>query len=642
MNYSEVETKVREATNDDAWGPHGQLMQEIARYTFTYEHFPEVMGMLWKRMLQDNKKNWRRSYKALLLLSYLIRNGSERVVTSAREHLYDLRSLENYTFTDELGKDQGINVRQKVKDLLEFIQDDERLREERRKAKKNKDKFIGLSGDNSDSRYSDRYDEQPKKGGLDDIDDFDSGHKNIAEEAVDKVKDLVNRVRGRQGPDDIVDYSDDVENKFDDDKSDRLDFKDEEEYTSVERTHTTHTEKIVRSRSTGKKLDLGAAATYGKQKSADTVSQSSSNAPDLISGFDEFKSANDFNPRADVTTSSNGFADFSQFQSAASPKSPEGFADFQQFNTASTSHPQSSTNSELFDVFASSNTSIPSMQTSNMNPMMNNMAQPFPMVSQPMMSSQPLNMSQPIPTQPMMGQPMMNQPMMNQPMNRMNQPMNNMNNPNMMGMMTPNMIGMNNMTMQQQAMYGGMMGPNVGMNYTPLQPGQSNMKNMNTWSNEASKVNINLDTLHPANKYQKQPQPTMNQLQQQQGVNQPQPGMGMMTNQGMVGNPGMMGNQGMMGSQGMMGGQGIMGNQGMMGLNQGMGGLSLSNQGNMMGQPRPMMAGNMGGMGVPTMGMMGNMSSNTMGSMSMQANVKANAAFQKRTDQAFSSFGNLK
>jgi hypothetical protein len=62
MNYSEVESKVREATNDDTWGPHGSLMSEIAKYTFTYEHFPEVMSMLWKRMLQE-KKNWRRVYK---------------------------------------------------------------------------------------------------------------------------------------------------------------------------------------------------------------------------------------------------------------------------------------------------------------------------------------------------------------------------------------------------------------------------------------------------------------------------------------------------------------------------------------------------------------------------------------------------
>jgi hypothetical protein len=41
-------------------------MQEVAQGTFTYEHFPEVMSMLWKRMLQDNKKNWRRTYKVIL------------------------------------------------------------------------------------------------------------------------------------------------------------------------------------------------------------------------------------------------------------------------------------------------------------------------------------------------------------------------------------------------------------------------------------------------------------------------------------------------------------------------------------------------------------------------------------------------
>lgn len=63
MNYTEIEGKVREATNDEPWGPTGPLMQELAHATFTYEHFPEVMSMLWKRMLQDNKTNWRRTYK---------------------------------------------------------------------------------------------------------------------------------------------------------------------------------------------------------------------------------------------------------------------------------------------------------------------------------------------------------------------------------------------------------------------------------------------------------------------------------------------------------------------------------------------------------------------------------------------------
>lgn len=44
-------------------------------------------------------------------------------------------------------------VRHKVKEIIELIQNDERLREERKKAKKNKDKYQGMSGD-SMSRYS--------------------------------------------------------------------------------------------------------------------------------------------------------------------------------------------------------------------------------------------------------------------------------------------------------------------------------------------------------------------------------------------------------------------------------------------------------------------------------------------------------
>lgn len=69
MNYTEIEGKVREATNDDPWGPTGPLMQELAHATFTYEHFPEVMSMLWKRMLQENKTNWRRTYKVSVFSS---------------------------------------------------------------------------------------------------------------------------------------------------------------------------------------------------------------------------------------------------------------------------------------------------------------------------------------------------------------------------------------------------------------------------------------------------------------------------------------------------------------------------------------------------------------------------------------------
>jgi len=44
-------------------------------------------------------------------------------------------------------------VRQKVKELIALVQDDDALRVERKKAKKNKDKYIGMSGGLSGQHY---------------------------------------------------------------------------------------------------------------------------------------------------------------------------------------------------------------------------------------------------------------------------------------------------------------------------------------------------------------------------------------------------------------------------------------------------------------------------------------------------------
>ena len=96
----------------------------------------------------------------LQVLHYLIRNGSERVVNSVREHYYDMEPLETYEFIDEKGKDQGVNVRQKSKEIRELVMDDEMLREERKKAKATKDKFVGMSGEVSQTPHL--YDEDPK------------------------------------------------------------------------------------------------------------------------------------------------------------------------------------------------------------------------------------------------------------------------------------------------------------------------------------------------------------------------------------------------------------------------------------------------------------------------------------------------
>ena len=89
------QVKVREATSNDPWGPSSTQMSEIADLTYNMVNsspeiilsspilfyqvaFSEIMQMIWKR-LNDHGKNWRHVYKALVLLEYLIKTGSEKV-----------------------------------------------------------------------------------------------------------------------------------------------------------------------------------------------------------------------------------------------------------------------------------------------------------------------------------------------------------------------------------------------------------------------------------------------------------------------------------------------------------------------------------------------------------------------------------
>ncbi|XP_034869177.1 clathrin interactor 1 isoform X1 [Mirounga angustirostris] len=438
MNYSEIESKVREATNDDPWGPSGQLMGEIAKATFMYEQFPELMNMLWSRMLKDNKKNWRRVYKSLLLLAYLIRNGSERVVTSAREHIYDLRSLENYHFVDEHGKDQGINIRQKVKELVEFAQDDDRLREERKKAKKNKDKYVGVSSDSVGGfRYSERYDPEPKSKWDEEWDKnksafpFSDKLGELSDKIGSTIDDTISKFRRKDREDSPERCSDsDEEKKARRGRSPKGEFKDEEETVTTKHIHITQatettTTRHKRTANPSKAIDLGAAAHYTGDKASpdqgastpapqsalktsvpsskssgdlvdlfDSTSQSTGGSADLFGGFADFGSAaasGNFPSQVTATSGNGDFGDWSAFNQA--PSGP-GASSGELFGSASQpsvelvsgSQPAASNSSDLFDLMGSSQATMTSSQSMNFSMMSTNTVG----LGLPMSRSQPL------------------------------------------------------------------------------------------------------------------------------------------------------------------------------------------------------------------------------------------------------------
>ncbi|MED6289689.1 Epsin-2 [Characodon lateralis] len=143
-NYSDAEKKVREATSNDPWGPSSSLMSEIADLTYNVVAFSEIMNMIWKR-LNDHGKNWRHVYKALTLLDYLIKTGSERVALQCKENIFAIQTLKDFQYVDKDGKDQGINVREKSKQLVVLLKDEERLKGERSQALKTKERMAQVS-----------------------------------------------------------------------------------------------------------------------------------------------------------------------------------------------------------------------------------------------------------------------------------------------------------------------------------------------------------------------------------------------------------------------------------------------------------------------------------------------------------------
>jgi epsin len=72
--------------------------------------FHEIMDMLDKR-LNDKGKNWRHVLKSLKVLDYCLHEGSELVVTWARKNIYVIKTLREFQYIDEDGRDVGQNGR---------------------------------------------------------------------------------------------------------------------------------------------------------------------------------------------------------------------------------------------------------------------------------------------------------------------------------------------------------------------------------------------------------------------------------------------------------------------------------------------------------------------------------------------------
>lgn len=206
--YSSTQVLVRNATSNDNHQVSKDSLIELAEKSYDSADFFEIMDMLDKR-LNDKGKYWRHIAKALTVIDYLIRFGSENCVLWCRENLYIIKTLKEFRHEDDEGIDQGQIVRVKAKELTALLSDDERLNEERnmnikgRNRKGRRRRGTGRSDENDDdlqraisaSRLTAEEDERRRK--LDE--DYETALQlRKEEEELKRLQDL-QRMQQQQG-----------------------------------------------------------------------------------------------------------------------------------------------------------------------------------------------------------------------------------------------------------------------------------------------------------------------------------------------------------------------------------------------------------------------------------------------------------
>ncbi|EGB05727.1 hypothetical protein AURANDRAFT_30389, partial [Aureococcus anophagefferens] len=134
----ETERKVFEALNNKNWGASSTTLNDIARETYSYDKFQKIFKLIWEAA-DSPPRNWRKVFKSLMLCEYLVKNGCERCVDEIRDHSFRVRQLQDFNYyEDKLDRGQG--VREKAKQLVELLVDNDVVREARENAKRLRDK----------------------------------------------------------------------------------------------------------------------------------------------------------------------------------------------------------------------------------------------------------------------------------------------------------------------------------------------------------------------------------------------------------------------------------------------------------------------------------------------------------------------
>ncbi|KAI0337475.1 ENTH-domain-containing protein [Trametopsis cervina] len=128
--YSDAQSKVRHATQNDPSSPTARELDDIAHLTYNHMDFIEIMEVLDKR-LNDKGKLWRHVYKALVVINHLLYTGSPQVYQYCHNNLYVFKTLREFQYRDDADADVGQNVRSEAKEVTRLLMSPDELKNKR-------------------------------------------------------------------------------------------------------------------------------------------------------------------------------------------------------------------------------------------------------------------------------------------------------------------------------------------------------------------------------------------------------------------------------------------------------------------------------------------------------------------------------
>lgn len=128
--YSYSQRRVRDITANNTHAPSEKDMREIANLTTLKKEVNPIMRVLYQRM-NDKGDYWRHVEKALTLLKYLVRFGSEGVVEWYYSNNLLVRSLCHYHQNDMNSNEIAGGIRELAEEIVALMDDKKRLKRER-------------------------------------------------------------------------------------------------------------------------------------------------------------------------------------------------------------------------------------------------------------------------------------------------------------------------------------------------------------------------------------------------------------------------------------------------------------------------------------------------------------------------------